>query len=126
MGLNQRAFGKRIDVTRGTINAWEMGKTLIPLEQRKRLLDDVRRDAPRDAYDRFAIACGFAPSTPAARDPLALRAVVTTVVRAGADDLDVAASVVRKTLVAVSRHMSLEHVTWDEMQRVLAAPKASG
>lgn len=58
MRLSQAALASALDVSRATVNAWEVGKTVPPMEQRQSVLAAMK-DAPPSTYERLARAFGF-------------------------------------------------------------------
>ncbi len=129
--LSQEELGEKLLVCRATITAWECGKTVPPMEQRQRVLEAIRGGPPA-TYERLARAFGFHPMSPAStttsapRDAATLRAAMTNAVRAAADDLDVAPSVVRRTLAAVLRRTKELGVAPEAMESALVVEKTRG
>lgn len=126
--LDQREMAAKLQVSRETISGWECGDTTPPLEKRKRMLD-LFRDTPQPARQQIAHAFELPitpitihPPTPPPPDAAQLRIAATNVIRAAADDLDVAPSVVRKTLAAVLARADEAQLTCDSLRSALAAP----
>jgi DNA-binding XRE family transcriptional regulator len=121
--IDQRTLGARVGVSRGTINAWEVGKTLPPLGQRKRILDAVVKEAPRASYEAAARAFGFPAPAPPTVASSGTRGSPIVVVRAVADDLDVAPSLVRRAITAIAKRMREEGVGWEALEGAAASEK---
>lgn len=128
--LSQEELGAKLLVCRATVTAWECGRTVPPMEQRARVLEAIRGGPPA-TYERLARAFGFHAVSPAStpvptagpRDAATLRAAMTNAVRAAADDLDVAPSVVRRTLAAVLRRTKELGVAPEAMESALVVEK---
>ena len=128
--LSQEELGAKLLVCRATVTAWECGKTVPPMEQRQHVLEAIRGGPPA-TYERLARAFGFHPVSPASststpRDAATVRAAMTNAVRAAADDLDVAPSVVRRTLAAVLRRTKELGVAPEAMESALVVEKTRG
>jgi DNA-binding XRE family transcriptional regulator len=119
----------KVGVSRETISAWECGKTVPPLGQGTHILG-VFRNAPHEARLRLAEAFGLmlAPPNPppeqAPPEPAQPRRTATDVIRAAADDLDVAPSVVRKTLAAILARSDEAQLTVDSLRSAVAGHAA--
>lgn len=123
--LSQIQLAELVLVSRTTVNAWEVGRTVPPMEQRQYVLGRLK-NAPRATLDRLTHAFGFHVSTPVpsaseaprtpTRDAAATRALMTNAVRAAADDLDVAPSTVRRTIAALLKRMKEASLTNAEIE----------
>jgi transcriptional regulator with XRE-family HTH domain len=126
--LDQREMAAKLRVSRETISAWECDYTVPPLDQRQRMLDAFR-DSPYELRQHVAQAFGLRidpppTSAPAHMPPDAaqIRVMATNVIRAAADDLDVAPSAVRKTLAALFARSDEAQLAVESLRSALNLP----
>jgi transcriptional regulator with XRE-family HTH domain len=98
LGLRQVDFGARILVGRETISSWEQGGTAPTYEQRVIILKQLADVAPQVLAALAAI-------------------------RAAADELDVPASGLRRTMAVVLAHLGAARVPLEDAAAALAARK---
>jgi len=126
LGLLQEQLAQRLRVSRETISAWETGRWPPLHDERVRMVQRLA-DAPADALARLAAALGVPAPAPreAAPDPAA-RTRFANALRAAADELDVPASVLRRTLGVLVTHLKAGGVPLESLAGLVASePRAA-
>lgn len=122
--LDQRAMAERLSVSPVTISAWERGRYVPSLDQGKRAIYALR-DAPEAVRARIAVACGF-PRPGELLEKLApppAHPVAADVLRAVADELDLPASSVRKTIALALARFDEAGLGVDALRAAVAVAK---
>ncbi len=126
LGLRQSEIAARVHVSRETVSSWEQGRTAPSHEQRVAIVTHLA-DAPSDVLQALVRAFGIAapPSVKRSRKPSAVAGRALAPILAAADELDVPASVLRRTLSIVLSHLEAAGVSLDDVAAHLTPPGAS-
>jgi transcriptional regulator with XRE-family HTH domain len=125
LGLRQADFAKRVLVGRETVSDWEVGRTAPSHEQRSFILSRLG-DAPAEAVMPLVEAFGVVapPGLTGAKKPGAPAERVLAAIRAAADELDVPASALRRTLTVVLAHFASAGIVLDDAAGFLSSASA--
>jgi transcriptional regulator with XRE-family HTH domain len=123
LGLRQSDFAKRVLVARETVSAWEQCRTTPTHEQRRftvTSLADVAPEVLMPLVEAFGVAAP--PGTARSRRPAGADAAgrILSAIRAAADELDVPASALRRTLAVVLAHAAAAGASLDDAATVLS------
>jgi transcriptional regulator with XRE-family HTH domain len=124
LGLRQVDFGARILVGRETISSWEQGGTAPTYEQRVIILKQLADVAPQvlaPLVEALGVVAPRGVARGAARADVTARALAA--IRAAADELDVPASGLRRTMAVVLAHLGAARVPLEDAAAALAARK---
>ncbi len=122
LGLLQVDFAARVPVARETVSSWEKGRSTPTHEQRvamARLLGDAPAALTMPIVEAFGIAPPKALLAAKSAGGAERAGRVLAVVRAAADELDVPASALRRTLGVVARHAGAAGVSLQEVAAVV-------
>jgi transcriptional regulator with XRE-family HTH domain len=126
LGLRQEDLAERIFVARETISAWERGHTSPSHDERVSIVSRLA-DAPPEVLGPLVAAFGIAPPPGLGRPKAAAVAggAVLTAIRAAADELDVPASALSRTLSVVLAHLAAVGASLDDAAAVLTPASTS-
>jgi transcriptional regulator with XRE-family HTH domain len=122
LGLTQADVGARVLAGRETVSAWERDRWEPTHQQRVRIVESLA-DAPPDVLAPLVQALGVAAPRPLGRAALGADATAraSAAIRAAADQLDVPASTLRRTLAVAVAHLDASGVSLEDAAAVLRA-----